>query len=372
MTSKTTASRMGGRPEAITDDASDGGQLGRQPVQDDEAPDVSALDAELTELQAEFPAFQIWREEMPGRARYVARSLRADLNPHTVVTSDLAELRDALEPARTASVVPFTTARPNIARMYSYLLHGKDHYQADRAAADAVVDRFPEVADIAKANREFLARAVRHVARQGVTQFIDLGAGLPASPNTHEVARAVATDARTFYVDNDPVVLAHAQAALAVDDMVRVTAGDIRDPGAVLTDPVITSLIDAAAPVCVLLVSVLHFLPAGQADAVVAAFRQWMAPGSYLVISAGTSTGTDPELVRSLQAAYADTAPVTGRAAEEIAAWFDGFCLARPGLTDVWAWRPDNPLRPSRPPAWRARFLAGVARKPATEPAWQP
>ena len=91
--------------------------------------------------------------------------------------------------------------------------------------------------------------------------------------------------------------------------MVRVTAGDIRDPGAVLTDPVMTGLIDTAAPVCVLLVSVLHFLPGEQADAAVAAFKQWIAPGSYLVISAGTSTGTDPQLVRSLQAAYADTAP---------------------------------------------------------------
>jgi O-methyltransferase involved in polyketide biosynthesis len=335
----------------------------------DPAQEGEAAKHDLTMLKAEFPAFQIWREDLHGRARYVARSLHSGLNPHTVVTSDLAELRDALEPAKTAGMVPFTAARPNIARMYSYLLRGKDHYQADRTAADAVVDRFPEVAEIARANRRFLARAVRHVARQGVTQFLDLGAGLPASPNIHEVAGGVAAGARTCYVDNDPVVLAHTQAALADDDRVRVAAGDIRDPGAVLTDPVVMDLIDAAAPVCVLLVSVLHFLPAGEADVVVAAFKQWMTPGSYLVISAGTSTGTDPELVRSLQAAYADTAPVTGRSAEEIAAWFDGFCLARPGLTDVRAWRAEGP---SGTLGRRARFLAGVARKPAGGPVWQP
>ena len=368
MTSETTASHSGGG----SDDVIDTGQPTGLTVQDGTAAEDAAISKELAVLKAEFPAFQIWREEMPGRARFVARSLHADLNPHTVVTSDLAELRAALEPARTAGVIPFRAARPNIARMYSYLLEGKDHYQADRTAADSVVDRFPEVADIAKANRAFLARAVRHVARQGVTQFIDLGAGLPSSPNTHEVAQAVAARARTCYVDNDPVVLTHAQSALAVDDSVRVTAGDIRVPGAVLTDPVIMDLIDAAAPVCVLLVSVLHFLPPGEADTVVAAFKQWMTPGSYLVISAGTSTGTDPELVRSLQAAYADTAPVTGRAAEDIAAWFDGLCLARPGVTDVWAWRPNDLLQPARSPGWRARFLAGVGRKPAARPVWQP
>jgi hypothetical protein len=97
-----------------------------------------------------------------------------------------------------------------------------------------------------------------------------------------------------------------------------------------------------------------------------------MAPGSHLVISAGTSTGTDPELVRCLQAAYGDTAPVTGRTAAEIAGWFDGFSLARPGLTDVWAWRPGDPPRSPRPDVSRARFLAGVGRKLADAPGWQP
>jgi hypothetical protein len=316
---------------------------------------------ELAVLRADYPGYKIWREVTPGRERYIARSLHFGLNPHTVVTEDLSELRDVLEPAGNPDLPAFTTARANIARMYSHWLGGKDGFEADRAAA-AVLDRFPEVADVARANRAFLTRAVRHVARQGISQFIDAGTGLPASPNVHEIARETAPDARVVYVDRDPVVLTHARALLAVDDNIAVVAGDVRDPARALADPALTGLIDAGEPVCVILGCVLHFLAADEADEAVAVFRRWMAPGSYLIISAGTSTGTDPELLRQLQAAYGDTVPVTGRTAEEITAWFDGFSLARPGVVDVWAWRPDSIQRPVQS---RARILAGVGRKAA-------
>jgi O-methyltransferase involved in polyketide biosynthesis len=267
-------------------------------------------------------------------------------------------------------MVPFSTAQPNIARMYDYWLQGKDHYPADRAAALGVMEKFPEVAIIAQANRAFLARAVRHVAKQGVTQFIDLGAGLPTSPNIHEVARGIIPDARVCYVDNDELILAHARALLEVDHHVTVAAGDLRAPGATLASPAIASLIDATMPVCVLLVSVLHFLTPDEADAAVAAVRRWVAPGSYLVISAGTSTGTDPELITSLREAYAGTVPVSGRTAEEIAAWFDGFTLARPGLTDVRDWRSSGPRPVSVIGPQRVRFLAGVGRKIPASDGW--
>ena len=316
----------------------------------------------LTVLRDDYPGYMIWHEVLPGRERYIARSLHLGLNPHTVVTADLSELRDVLQPAGNPDVAAFTTARVNIARMYAHWLGGKDSFEADRAAADAVLDRFPEVADVARANRAFLARAVRHVARQGVRQFIDFGTGLPASPNVHEVARQEQPGARVVYLDRDPVVLTHARALLTADDNVVVVAGDIRDPARALADPALTRLIGTGEPVCVILGSVLHFLAADEADEAVAVFRRWMAPGSYLVISAGTTTGTDPELLRQLQAAYGDTAPVTGRTAGEITAWFDGFCLARPGVVDVWAWRPDSIQRPAQS---RARILAGVGRKPA-------
>jgi O-methyltransferase involved in polyketide biosynthesis len=322
---------------------------------------------ELAVLRADYPGYKIWREVTPGRERYIARSLHFGLNPHTVVTADLSELRDVLEPAGNPDLPAFTTARANIARMYSHWLGGKDSFAADRTAADAILGRFPEVADVARANRAFLARAVRYVARQGVSQFIDIGAGLPASPNVHEIAREETPGARVVYVDRDPVVLAHVRALLAVDDSIAVVAGDVRDPARALADPGLARLIDAGEPVCVILGAVLHFLAADEADEAVAVFRRWMAPGSYLVISAGTSTGTDPELLRQLQAAYGDTAPVTGRSAEEITAWFDGLSLARPGVVDVWAWRPDSIQRPAQ---CRARILAGVGRKPATGNCW--
>ena len=184
----------------------------------------------------------------------------------------------------------------------------------------------------------------------------------------HEIAQAVNPDARVVYLDRDPVVLAHSRALLAVDAKVGVVGADIRDHEDLLTDPALTTRIDCAAPVCVLLVSVLHFLAPAHADAAAATFREWMPPGSYLVISAGTSTGTDPELIRRLQDAYGGTAPVTGRTASEIRAWFHGLTLARPGLVDVWAWHPDT----SQPPApARARFLAGVGRKMPSQPRWQ-
>src|SRR6266851_5076967 len=123
------------------------------------AAQMPTLTDDLAVLRADFPAFKIWREHIPGRARYVVRSQRPGLNPHTVVTSDLAELREALEPARAAGMIPYTTAQPNIARMYTYWLRGKDHFPVDRAAADAVTEKFPEVAQIAQANRAFLMRA---------------------------------------------------------------------------------------------------------------------------------------------------------------------------------------------------------------------
>ena len=323
---------------------------------------------QLAALGEDFPQFRICQETIGDRVRYTACRQQPGLHPHTVITGDLAEIRAALESARNRRLIPFSPDVPNVARMYSFFLGGKDHLQADRAAALAVLRKFPEVADIAKANRAFQARAVAFAAAQGITQFIDLGAGLPTAPATHQSARAVAPAARVAYVDNDSVVIAHSRALLAVDHKIAVIPADIADAGSVLTSPGVASVIDLTQPVCVLLVSVLHFLPPAQADLAVAAYRQAMAPGSYLVISAGTSTGTDPGLIESLQAAYRGTAPVTGHSQAEIAAWFHGLALAPPGLTDIRDWQPDAPGDPGRQLPSRGRFLAGVACKPAITP----
>jgi O-methyltransferase involved in polyketide biosynthesis len=325
----------------------------RSPVSEDD----------LATVQADFPGYRIWREILPGRDRYIVRSLVPGLSPHTLVTDDLAELRDALEPVRPPQPDAFTTAKANVARMYAHWLGGKDSFEADRTVADSVLVKFPEVAEVARANRAFLARAVKHAARQGVRQFIDFGAGLPASPNVHEIAREHVPDARVVYLDHDPVVLSHARAILATDENVGVVAGDLREPAVSMADPVLARLISRAEPVCVILGCVLHFLTADEADAAAAWLRQWIVSDSYLVITAGTSTGTDPELLQQLQAAFGDSAPITGRTAGDIAAWFDGLAVARPGVVDVWAWRPDSHRRPAQS---RARILAGVGRKVLT------
>jgi O-methyltransferase involved in polyketide biosynthesis len=343
-----------------------------QAAQSDDAARPTAAPDPLLALQHEFPRYRIWREAICGRIRYNARSLEHGLHPHTVVTSDLDELQAALEPSQYTALIPFSTDAPNVARMYDFLLGGKDHLAADRAAAQAILREFPEVAQIARANRLFQARAVRHAADRGITQFIDLGAGLPAVPATHDTARAAGPDAGVAYVDHDAVVIAHARALLAVDDKIAVIPADLRDAGAVLTHPDLVTVIDLEQPVCVLLVSVLHFLRPRQADLAVAAYRQAIAPGSYLVISAGTSTGTDPALIRSLQAAYNGTVPVTGRSQTDITAWFTGFTLVPPGLTDVRDWHPASPRPPDRLPDSRGRFLAGVAVKPADPQENQP
>jgi S-adenosyl methyltransferase len=316
---------------------------------------------DLATVQADFPGYEIWREIRPGRDRYVVRSLFPGLSPHTMVTDDLGEVRGLLEPGRPPRAPVFTTAKANIARMYAHWLGGKDSFAADRAAADSILMGFPEVAELARANRAFLARAVRHVARRGVRQFVDFGAGLPDSPNVHDVAREHAPDARVVYVDHDPVVLSHARALLATDENIGVVAGDLRTPALALADPALGRIMSNGEPVCVILGCVLHFLASERADAAAAWFRQWMAPGSYLAISAGTSTGADPELLRQLQAAFGDCASVIARPAEEIAGWFDGLAIARPGVLDVQSWRPDTLERPI---SSRARILGGVGCKP--------
>ncbi|HUY51061.1 MAG TPA: SAM-dependent methyltransferase [Streptosporangiaceae bacterium] len=183
--------------------------------------------------------------------------------------------------------------------------------------------------------RPFVTRAVRYVAAQGITQYIDVGAGLPTAPAVHETAQEVDLAARVAYVDNDSLVLAHARALLAGGPGVTVVPGDMRDPAAILANHDLRTLIDLDQPTCILLASVLHFITPAEADASVAEFRAAIAPGSYLVISAGTSTGTSPALIDRLRSTYANTSDITGRPAEEIAAWFTGMDVIPPGLSQA-------------------------------------
>ena len=266
----------------------------------------------------------------------------------------------------TASALGFDTSRPNVARVYDYLLGGKDHFAADRQAAQRLMESLPNAAAIAKANRTFLAAAVRHAARAGIAQFLDVGAGLPTSPSVHECARAIVPGARVAYVDNDPVAVTYAQALLATGDGVIAIEGDAREPEAILAGPELAAVIDLTEPVCLALVSMLHFFTADEADMIVGGFRQRMAPGSYLIISQGNASRPPREAV---QDAYGSGITLTGRTAAEIAAYFDGFDLVPPGLVPVAEWpaaQPDAwppPRQAAQPTSPQAGMLAGVGRK---------
>jgi hypothetical protein len=238
---------------------------------------------------------------------------------------------------------------PNLARMYDFWLGGKDNFAADRAAAGGLAAALPQLPLLARENRRFVARTVRFCAAAGVTQFLDIGSGLPTVENVHDAAGEVTDAARVVYADNDPVVVSHARALLATERTQAVLA-DLTRPDEALAAAEGTGLIDFGRPVAVLLAGVLHHVPdeAGP-DRCVAVLRAAMAPGSYLVIShaqlaPGHVNDTVPstETGREIAAAYEGAPRGNGnRTREEIAAFFGPMTLVAPGLTAVWAWRPD-------------------------------
>ena len=234
---------------------------------------------------------------------------------------------------------------PSVARIYDFLLGGKDNYAVDRAAAAQFIELVPEVPRIARSNRQFLARTVRFLAEAGIRQFIDLGAGLPTTPNVHEVARAVVPDARVAYVDHDPVVLAYGNALFATDDGVIVINADARRPDLVFNDPRLQELIDFSQPFAVLLLALMHFISDEQNPSqMVAGYRDRLPPGGYLVISVGSSEGGLPgEGDERLAELYRRAGtPIVGRSPAEVMAWFEGCELVEPGLVQLPQWRPEN------------------------------
>jgi SAM-dependent methyltransferase len=256
---------------------------------------------------------------------------------------------------------------PNVARIYDYLLGGKDNFAADRAAAAQLLAAIPDVAAIARDSRGFLARAVRYLAADaGIVQFIDLGAGLPTQASVHEVALRYAPAARVAYVDNDPVVWSHGQALLTEANRAVMVHADLRDPDAILGHPEVVELLDLSRPVAVLCASSLHFIPdQDEPGRILAAYRDRLAPGSFLVISHASVVAPqdDPDGdVDSATEVYSNaSAHLHARTYDEILMLFDGFELVDPGLVWMPQWRPD----PGTFPAGRLRSLrAGVGRKP--------
>jgi S-adenosyl methyltransferase len=264
--------------------------------------------------------------------------------------------------------------RPNIARMYDYWLGGKDNFEADREAAEAIRQRRPNVADQALDNKKFQTRAISYVAGQGVRQFLDVGSGLPTSPvrgegaaplwlATHEAARAVLPDAMVAYVDYDPVAVAHSQALLAAGSrQVVAVGGDMGDPGAILADQDIRRAgFSLDAPACVILCCVLHFLDARTAKGVVDGFTRALAPGSYLIISIGYGQGRAGQEFASTYNAQ-DGSRIYSHAWADISALFDGLDLVPPGIVDCATWGMQPP--PAAPADQASMILGAVARRP--------
>jgi hypothetical protein len=256
------------------------------------------------------------------------------------------------------------TSKPHPARMYDFYLGGWDNYEVDREAAQRVVDVLPDIVPAARANRDFLGRAVRYLAGTGIRQFIDIGTGIPTSPNTHEIAQSVSPDVRVAYIDNDPIVSAHAGAKLIGAGQTGFFLGDVRDPASILEHPTIGKLIDFDQPVGLMLVAVLHFVTDDEGPArIVATLRDALPSGSHLVLSHATADFHGellPEVFKVYQRA---TATLNTRPYQEVLDLFDGFELLEPGLVQVPAWRPEGE-GPTPEEVRRVGFYGAVARKP--------
>jgi hypothetical protein len=255
--------------------------------------------------------------------------------------------------------IDVTVAHP--ARMYDYYLGGKTHFAADREAAENVLAVLPEGRDMAIANRAFLGRAVRFLAGQGITQFLDIGTGIPSPGSTSEVLRGLGRQARVVYVDNDPIVVAHARALLADADMASVVHGDLREPARLLADPGVAKGLDFSQPIAILLVAVLHFIKESEdPQGIVSQLRNVLPTGSYLAISHGTQDFSPARATAAVRGYDNAAAPFVLRTKGQVEGFFDGLRLVEPGLVQLPYWRPAGSVGADASKIW---LYAGVGRK---------
>jgi hypothetical protein len=253
------------------------------------------------------------------------------------------------------------TSTPSIARVYDYFLGGKDNFACDRAVAEQLRTIAPEVEAMARQNRAFLGRVVRFLAEQGIRQFVDIGTGLPTNDNVHQVAQSVAPEAKVVYVDNDPIVLAHARALLAENRNTVVVAGDLLRPDELLAQPDLRATIDFEQPVAILLVGILYFF----ADEdhpfdIVARLRDALPSGGYLALSHIVSDDS-PDAITKAQEIYRSFLRRGGdarRTRAQVRTFFDGLDLVDPGLVYVRDWHADESTDPTH--TW---MVGGVAHK---------
>jgi hypothetical protein len=256
----------------------------------------------------------------------------------------------------------FDTGVAHVARVYDYWLGGKDNFAADRAAGEQAIAAYPDIVFSVRANRAFLARTVRFLAGEaGVRQFLDIGTGIPAANNTHEVAQSVAPEARVVYVDNDPVVLAHARALLVggSSGLTSYIDADLRDTGKILDAAAQT--LDFSRPVAIMLMAILqHIDDTDDPCGIVATLLSAAAPGSYLTLSHPASdieAEAMGNMAQRLNQLIAEK--VTFRGQAQVARFFDGLELVPPGMVRVQQWRPSSEAEAKSP----AALWGGVGRK---------
>ncbi|MEV0232004.1 SAM-dependent methyltransferase [Nonomuraea sp. NPDC050786] len=253
--------------------------------------------------------------------------------------------------------------KPHSARVWNHLLGGEDNYPVDREAGDALLRMFPDFAQVARLQREFLRRAVTYlVTEAGIRQFLDIGAGLPTADNTHEVAQRIAPESRIVYVDNDPLVLVHARALLSGSPEGRTdyVEADVREPGTVLAAAAKT--LDFARPIGLVMLSIAGQVPDyGLATDLVRRYVAALPPGSHLALSDGVDV--NPALVEAVSF-YNERAafPYTLRSPEQLAGYFEGLELVEPGVVSTPLWR--RPSGAAQPPATTVNAVCGVGRKP--------
>jgi hypothetical protein len=253
---------------------------------------------------------------------------------------------------------------PNSARIWNYWLGGKDHYPVDRREGDAYRAIYPEIVDVARASRQFLARAVRYLAGEAqVRQFLDVGTGLPTVNNTHEVAQRVAPGTRVVYVDNDPVVLAHARALLTSTRAVTAYVdADLHDPDTIVAAAAQT--LDFTQPVGLMLLGILgHIDDDDEARSIVKRLLGALPSGSYLTICDGTNDTSKAGVEAQRRYNESGAMPYRLRSAQQIAEFFEGTELVEPGVVSCPLWRPDLVEVRRGLPAEMDQ-VAGVGRKP--------
>ncbi|KRV49539.1 methyltransferase [Wenjunlia vitaminophila] len=232
------------------------------------------------------------------------------------------------------------------ARIYDYILGGKDYYPADKEAGDAMSREWPALPIHMRANRDFMHRAVRYLTEEaGVRQFLDIGTGIPTSPNLHEIAQAVAPDSRVVYVDNDPIVLTLSQGLLSStpEGKTAYVEADMRDPGAILSSQGMRDTLDLSKPVGLTVIAIVHFvLDEDDAYGIVNRLLEPLPSGSYLAMSIGTADFAPEEVGRVAREYEARKMPMRLRTMPEAEQFFDGLELVEPGVTQVHHWRPDG------------------------------